>query len=85
MKRLRAPLKLRFGRPFRFATGEFPDGQIPREVLDQMTHEAMYQLAALLPENLRGYYSDLDRMTTDYLHFIEPNSGRDYDEIRPAA
>jgi 1-acyl-sn-glycerol-3-phosphate acyltransferase len=85
MKRLRAPLKLRFGRPFRFATDEFPNGQIPREVLDQMTYEAMCQLAVLLPENLRGYYSDLDQMTTDYLCFIDPSSDCDYDEIRPAA
>ena len=34
-----------------------------------MTDEAMYRIAALLPESLRGIYSDLSRATTDYLDF----------------
>jgi hypothetical protein len=34
-----------------------------------MTREAMYQLASLLPEHRRGYYSDLSRLTTETLDF----------------
>ncbi|MBN1285187.1 MAG: 1-acyl-sn-glycerol-3-phosphate acyltransferase [Anaerolineae bacterium] len=70
----RTTLKMRFGRPFRFRSPENldEDGRIPRKVLKQMTTEAMYQLALLLPERLRGFYSDLENMTTDYLVFDGP-------------
>jgi 1-acyl-sn-glycerol-3-phosphate acyltransferase len=68
-KRLRRPqVQVTFGRPFRFRT----DGRsrIPRDEMHQMTQEAMYQLAAMLPEHRRGFYHDLDHMTTKYLEFI---------------
>ncbi|NDJ76402.1 MAG: 1-acyl-sn-glycerol-3-phosphate acyltransferase [Chloroflexi bacterium] len=75
-KRLRRPrVQVRIGRPFRFKT----DGRqrIPRDELQRMTQEAMYQIAVLLPEYRRGVYSDLSLMTTDHLEFIDPR--------RPAA
>ncbi|MCU0497540.1 MAG: 1-acyl-sn-glycerol-3-phosphate acyltransferase [Anaerolineae bacterium] len=66
----RKTIRLDFGRPFRFKT----DGRtrIPREELSQMTQEAMYQLAATLPDPaLRGAYADLERMTTETLVFTD--------------
>ncbi|MBN1680051.1 MAG: 1-acyl-sn-glycerol-3-phosphate acyltransferase [Anaerolineae bacterium] len=68
LKRLRrTPVDVTFGRAFRFRTS----GQrVPRDELRQMTREAMFQLALLLPEHRRGVYSDLSQMTTDYLEFV---------------
>ncbi len=54
----------RFGQPFLLdAGGEKATG----EMLKQMTDEAMYQLAALLPPEQRGIYADLDRATLKYV------------------
>ena len=69
LKRLRrTPIEIRFGPAFRFKT----DGRtrIPREEMRQMTQEAMYQLANLVDEKRRGYYSDLAAATTDTLEFV---------------
>jgi 1-acyl-sn-glycerol-3-phosphate acyltransferase len=65
----RAHVTVKFGRPFRFRTDHRP--RIPRDDMRQMTQEAMYQLAALLPDYRRGVYSDLSQMTTDYLDFVD--------------
>lgn len=68
MKRLRkTPVLLRFGRPFRFRAR----GEISRRDLPPYTTEAMYQLAALLPEARRGHYQNLDQATTDRIEFVE--------------
>ncbi len=70
LKRLRrAPVTVRFGRAFRLRTGGRT--RVPRDEMHQMTRETMYQLAALLPEHRRGFYSDLDQMTTDTLEFVD--------------
>ncbi len=53
---------VRFGDPFRFNTGGQHAG---REALRQMTDEAMYILAGMLPEHRRGVYSDLSRATRE--------------------
>jgi 1-acyl-sn-glycerol-3-phosphate acyltransferase len=59
--------RVRFGRPFRYkANLERPD----RETLHKMTEEAMYMLAALLPETRRGVYADLSQATQDTLEWI---------------
>ena len=56
--------RVRLGRPFRFkAQGARPS----REALRQMTDEAMYRLAAMLPEPRRGFYADLAKATTEYI------------------
>jgi hypothetical protein len=34
-----------------------------------MVDEMMYQLAVLLPNELRGHYQDLSNMTTDFIHY----------------
>lgn len=54
----------RLGRPFRFKPVA---GRMPRERLRQMTDEAMYQLAAMLPEHRRGDYANLSKATTETL------------------
>lgn len=56
----------RVGRQFRLdAKGE----KITREIRQQMVDEMMFQLAALLPAEYRGEYSDLSKATTEYLNF----------------
>jgi 1-acyl-sn-glycerol-3-phosphate acyltransferase len=58
--------QVRFGQPFRFR----PEYQrASKDQLRQMTDEAMFILAAMLPKNRRGYYADLSRATKDT---IEP-------------
>ena len=58
---------VRFGRPFRFRT----ELKRPtREQLRKMTDEAMYILAAILPEFRRGYYSDLSKATQETIEWV---------------
>ena len=58
---------IRFGRGFRFNVGTArPD----REALHRMTEEAMYVLAAMLPPERRGAYSDLGKATRETLEFV---------------
>ena len=65
LRRLRrTKVKALFGRPFVFDAGQ---GKLSREQLTQMTHEMMYRIAELLPEEYRGYYSDSSMATEEYL------------------
>ena len=67
LKRLRqTQITLRIGRAFRFRR----QGQVPRRQLPPMMDEAMYRIAALLPEHRRGYYADLPNATTDTIEFV---------------
>ncbi len=71
LRRLRRTrVKVVFGKPFTLEPGE---GKLTREQLTQMTDEMMYRIAALLPEEYRGYYSDLSAATEQYLR---PYEGR---------
>ena len=45
------------------------EGRITSEDRQNMADEMMYQIAACLPEELRGYYHDLSKATTNYLTF----------------
>ena len=71
LKRLRrAHVHVAFGKPFQFKT----EGRkrIPRDELSRMMQEAMYQLAATIPDEhteLRGVYKDLGNSTTEMLTF----------------
>jgi len=56
----RARLRMVFGQPFLFLPIE---GLDRRQQLALMTREAMYRLAALLPPEYRGVYSDLTQAT----------------------
>lgn len=53
---------VRLGPPFRFVQA---GKRVTRDQLHQMTEEAMYVLAAMLPERRRGVYSDLSKATTE--------------------
>ncbi|MDR0730114.1 MAG: 1-acyl-sn-glycerol-3-phosphate acyltransferase [Treponema sp.] len=62
----RTPFRFRVGRPFRFKCDERP-GKAVREL---MLTELMGQIAALLPEKMRGVYADQARQTCKYLEFL---------------
>ena len=69
LKRLRRTrIVARFGPAFRFRTNG--RSRVPRDEMAQMTREAMYQLAKLVPPEKRGFYSDIMQATTDTLDFI---------------
>ncbi|MBV6395509.1 MAG: hypothetical protein HFACDABA_01085 [Anaerolineales bacterium] len=67
LKRLRrTDFHIRVGQSFRIEThGE----RIGKEERQQIVDEMMYQLAALLPEEYRGEYSDVSKATTTFLKF----------------
>jgi 1-acyl-sn-glycerol-3-phosphate acyltransferase len=69
IKRLkRTDFHIRVGEPFELDThGE----RVTREVRQQMVDEMMYRLAALLPENYRGAYANLENATGKYLLTID--------------
>jgi 1-acyl-sn-glycerol-3-phosphate acyltransferase len=60
-------ISIRFGRPFRY---HHAPGRLDRLQMRQMTNEAMYILASLLPEHRRGYYSDLSKATQETLELL---------------
>jgi 1-acyl-sn-glycerol-3-phosphate acyltransferase len=62
-----AGVSVRFGRPFRFR--QFTHAPT-REQLHQMTHEAMYALAALLPDHRRGVYGNLGQATQEMIEWL---------------
>jgi 1-acyl-sn-glycerol-3-phosphate acyltransferase len=62
----RTDFHIAVGEPFHLVPPEAP---MTRQVRSQMTDEIMYQIAALLPPDYRGVYSDLDQATCDYLRF----------------
>jgi 1-acyl-sn-glycerol-3-phosphate acyltransferase len=67
LKRLRrTDFHVRVGRTFSL---NLPGERITREQRQQIVDEMMYQLAALLPEEYRGEYSDMSKATTQYLKF----------------
>lgn len=55
---------VKFGKPIRFKP---MPGRLLREALRQMTDEAMYRLAAMLPESRRGIYGDLSKATSEHI------------------
>ncbi|MFH2040049.1 MAG: lysophospholipid acyltransferase family protein [Chloroflexota bacterium] len=59
---------VRVGNPFVIRTDE---GKLNKKTRQVIVDELMYQLAALLPDEYRGEYSDLTKATTDYLLFSE--------------
>jgi len=65
VRRWRRPgARVTIGKPFRFrAYPARPDKSLMRK----MTDEAMYVLAGMLPEAMRGVYSDLSQSTKDTL------------------
>ncbi len=65
--------QLTYGRPFRF---RWPEGKASRDVLREMTDEAMLQIAAVLPPEMRGGLRRLRPGAVHWLQFLdEANSG----------
>jgi 1-acyl-sn-glycerol-3-phosphate acyltransferase len=65
----RPRIRVNFGPPFKFKTGE--NGRVARDQLTPMMDEAMYQLSlAVTDETRRGVYSDLSKATTEHLEFV---------------
>jgi 1-acyl-sn-glycerol-3-phosphate acyltransferase len=62
----RTPFCFRVGRPFRFKCQGRP-GKAEREV---MLEELMGQMAAMLPETMRGEYAERALQKSEYLEFI---------------
>lgn len=58
---------IRFGKPFRFKS-EFQHAKGAQ--LSEMTNEAMFILANLLPENRRGEYADLANATQETIEWL---------------
>lgn len=67
----RTPFRIVVGSPFRL---RLPAGKVNKETRRQMTDEIMYQLAALLPPEYRGTYSNLEKASHAYLDFDPPHS-----------
>jgi 1-acyl-sn-glycerol-3-phosphate acyltransferase len=67
------PVHVCFGEPFHFKGGG--EKRLPREHFRQMTDEAMYRIAAMLPPEWRGVYGDLSQATTEFLEFVDPAQG----------
>lgn len=66
-RRRQGGARVRFGQAFRFR----PEFSRPgRDALRKMTDEAMYRLAALLPESRRGVYAELTAASVDTLDFV---------------
>lgn len=62
----RTNITMQIGQPFLVCpTNDHPDKEERQKIAD----EIMYQIAKLLPEEYRGYYSDLQRLTTNNLSF----------------
>jgi len=69
LKRLRrTPVRIEVGQPFRFVPKA---DKVHRPELREMTTEAMYELARLLPPGYRGVYADLSQARQDSLEFLE--------------
>jgi len=63
----RTKITIKVGEPFLLNPGSpFPR----KEERQQITDEIMYQIAKLLPAENRGYYSDLNQATTQFLSFV---------------
>lgn len=62
----RTDFVIRVGRTFQLRFGDHKPDRLTR---DKMVDEVMYQIAHLLPEAYRGYYTDLSRSSTNYLNF----------------
>jgi 1-acyl-sn-glycerol-3-phosphate acyltransferase len=62
----RTPFIIRVGNPFSI---DMHGKALSRDVRKQATDELMYQLAALLPEEYRGVYSDMSQASEEFISF----------------
>jgi 1-acyl-sn-glycerol-3-phosphate acyltransferase len=70
IKRLRrTDYHVKVGKPFRLDTGGV---KVTSAIRQQIADEMMYQIAALLPPQYRGAYSDMEAATEQFLAFEAP-------------
>jgi 1-acyl-sn-glycerol-3-phosphate acyltransferase len=74
----RTPVNLKVGKAFIFRS-DTP--RLDRKAMPEMTNEAMYQLAALLPAEHRGLYADLSRASETHLQFPHPRGSNLHPQI----
>lgn len=67
----RTPVVLTFGRPFRVKWPGAQPEKTSREDMREITDEAMTQLAALLPADVRGDYAATDPTQRRWIEFTE--------------
>lgn len=63
----RTDFHIRVGKMFTLA---FPEHKLDHALREAMVGEIMYQMAALLPQEYRGYYTDMTRLSTRFLNFV---------------
>ena len=63
----RTDFHIRVGKIFKLSN---QGSKLDQEIRRKMVDEIMYQLAVLLPEEYRGYYSDLSKQTTECIDFV---------------
>jgi 1-acyl-sn-glycerol-3-phosphate acyltransferase len=62
----RTDFHLAVGKPFQLDThGE----KVTRQLREKIVEELMFQLAKVLPEEYRGVYSDLSKLSTQYIEY----------------
>lgn len=61
----RTPILVDYGRPLRLK------GKISRQSYHDAANELMYQIAMLIPPELRGAYSDLSKATMNYVEYAD--------------
>ena len=64
----RTDFHIAVGQPFYLDVG---NTKVTRSVRQQIADEIMYRIAALVPPEYRGYYSDLGAATTQYPKFVD--------------
>ena len=63
----RTDFSIRVGKIFKLS---FPNGKLNRDLRITMVDEIMYQIASLLPQEYRGYYADISKLSTNYIKFV---------------
>jgi 1-acyl-sn-glycerol-3-phosphate acyltransferase len=63
----RTDFHIRVGKLFKLS---FPDGKLERDLRVTMADEIMYQIASLLPQEYRGYYADLTKLSINYINYV---------------
>jgi 1-acyl-sn-glycerol-3-phosphate acyltransferase len=63
----RTDFHIRVGKLFKLS---YHESKLDQDIRGMVVDEIMYQLATLLPAEYRGYYSDLSKLTTDYINYV---------------
>ncbi|MCC7207564.1 MAG: 1-acyl-sn-glycerol-3-phosphate acyltransferase [Anaerolineae bacterium] len=75
----RTPITVNYGRPLRLK------GKISRQQYHDVADELMYQIAMLIPAELRGLYSDLSKATMTYIEYADAGAPQSAAEPAPSS